>query len=210
MPVYCTSHSSKSLFAANPSATATSLHVLLILLRVFSLHRLPSTKHLLSLITYFISKGSPLISEAQRRPALHHLESSSRALWQHWLSWNHRFTKPHHEIQCWKNTHNTPRHGAGSTVPSPMKGIQVSGKLSGSTDTGQAAFLNRSHNSPNHLLDHSLYFPGPPTPSDSAKDAARTNNHKSQGICFISDKVGPKGHQWENTSFWRKGGKMRK
>jgi len=102
------------------------LQVLLILLRVFSLHRLPSTKSIFS--PYYPSyQRLSLISNSEDNPALHHLESSSRALWQHWLSWNHRFTKPHHrKFSAGKNTHNT--FGAGSSVPSLSyeKGDQVS------------------------------------------------------------------------------------
>lgn len=165
--LYLPTHSKSLLKTVFKSYLGSFLHVLLILLRVFSLHRLPSTKSIFS--PYYTSyQRLSLISNSEDNPALHHLESSSRALWQHWLSWNHRFTKPHHrKFSAGKNTHNT--FGAGSSVPSLSyeKGDQVSEAIG--KYWHRTGCPNRSHNSPNHLLDHSLYFPGPPTPSDSAK-----------------------------------------
>ena len=114
--LYLPTHSKSLLKTVFKSYLGSFLHVLLILLRVFSLHRLPSTKSIFS--PYYTSyQRLSLISNSEDNPALHHLESSSRALWQHWLSWNHRFTKPHHrKFSAGKNTHNT--FGAGSSVPS--------------------------------------------------------------------------------------------
>ena len=145
----------------------------------------------------------PLISISEDNPALQHLVLQQSLTGQHWLSWNQRFMKSHHRKVSTGKIRATPSALVTWPPPFPVRrGIRFQKKYWDGTGC-----LSWSHTALTTLW--TTIFSRSANPKWLSKGGAMTKNHKSQGLSFRTDKLGPKGHQYENTSFpWiRRGGR---